>query len=400
MNSIEGGVTAAQGFQAAGVSCGIKASDRQDLALVCSKVPAQRAAVFTNNLMAAAPVLVSRENVSKSRAARAVVANSGCANACTGAKGLEDARAMTALVGQELGVAPAEVIVASTGIIGSFLPMERVKSGIVQAVKNLTPDDHASAARAIMTTDTVPKEAAVEFSLQGTKAHLGGMAKGAGMIAPDMATMLAVLTTDVAIEKELLQNELKAAVEQSFNRITVDGDTSTNDMVCILANGANGGAKLGTGAALEVFSQALIQVCEELAHKIVVDGEGATKFLTITVAGALSVADAKKAALAIANSNLVKTAFFGQDPNWGRIMAALGSSGVPVDPLLVDVYLGSAQVAKAGVGTLMQTKQATDALSHRAVEVKVDLNVGHEEATVWTTDLSYDYIRLNAEYPT
>lgn len=400
MKEIGGGVSAALGFAASGISCGLKQAGKKDLAVVWSEKAAQAAAVFTTNRVVAAPVLFSRASLDRSRQTRAIVVNSGCANACTGGRGLKDAELMAAWTASELGLKPAEVLVASTGVIGQYLPMNKIKTGIGHAVKSLAQSGNGDAAEAIMTTDTVSKEVAVEFEVCGHKTILGGMAKGAGMIAPDMATMIGVLTTDAAIEKEILKNILKPAVDRSFNLITVDGQMSTNDAVCLFANGAGEGSKVSAGRGLQQFVDALDYVCQELAMQIVKDGEGATKLVSVTVDGAETEAEAKEAALAIANSNLVKTAVFGADANWGRVMAALGASTIRFDPLGVDVYMGEAQVVKAGVAYSEMGSGPGNSLSGSTVAIRVNLNSGDEATTVWTTDLSYDYVKINAEYHT
>ncbi len=400
IRAIEGGITAPKGFKAAGVSCGIKAGTKRDLALVCSEVPAKAAAVFTTNKMAAPPILLSRKNVSDG-IAQAVLINSGNANACTGKRGLSDATKMSELVAEVLDVSSENVLVASTGVIGVPLPMEKVERGIKEAKVALDVGGHLEAAEAIMTTDTFPKEFAVEFELGGKVVVLGGMAKGSGMIAPNMATMLGFLSTDLAICRICLKACLVEAVNKSFNMITVDGGTSTNDMVVILANGLAGNEKLVLGEDdLPVFQKALDLVTQKLAKTIVKDGEGITKFLEITVAGAKTFEDAKVAAMTVANSNLVKTAFFGEDANWGRIIAAIGHSGAECDPRKVSIHFNGKKIVEDGMMASFDEDDVLGILKGEEIEVLIELGVGRERATVWTCDLSYDYVRINAAYRT
>lgn len=400
IRAIEGGITAPKGFKAAGVSCGIKAGTKRDLALVCSEVPAKAAVVFTTNKMAAPPILLSRKNVSDG-IAQAVLINSGNANACTGKRGLSDATKMSELVAEVLDVSSENVLVASTGVIGVPLPMEKVERGIKEAKVALDVGGHLEAAEAIMTTDTFPKEFAVEFELGGKVVVLGGMAKGSGMIAPNMATMLGFLSTDLAICRICLKACLVEAVNKSFNMITVDGGTSTNDMVVILANGLAGNEKLVLGEDdLPFFQKALDLVTQELAKMIIKDGEGITKFLDITVAGAKTFEDAKVAAMTVANSNLVKTAFFGEDANWGRIMAAIGYSGAECDPRKVSIHFNGKKIVENGMAASFDEDDVLGILKGEEIEVLIELGVGRERATVWTCDLSYDYVRINAAYRT
>lgn len=398
MKIIEGGVTAAKGFKAAGVSCGIKQSGKKDLAVIYSEKPSSVAALFTSNTLAAAPIAISRKHTSSGKA-RAIVANSGNANACTGQQGVSDAVAMAQIAGKELGIDPHQVVVASTGIIGVPLPMQKISSGIQKAVVALSENGSGDAAEAIRTTDTNEKEIAVETRIAGKSAVLGGIAKGAGMIAPNMATMLAFLTTDVDIDSSLLKKCLVDAVENSFNTITVDGDMSTNDMVVLLANGASG-VKLSGSPEIEEFQKALGYVCSQLAKMIVKDGEGATKFIEIEVDQANSEKEAKKIALSIANSNLVKTAFFGEDANWGRIMAAIGNSDAIVDADKIDILFGDEKVVGSGQGMVFCVDTINEILKAPEIKVKVSLNTGSAKARIWTTDLSYEYVKINAHYRT
>jgi len=397
---IKGGVTAPVGFKAAGVSCGIKASGKKDVAVIFSEVSAKTSAVFTTNKMAAAPVHFSRCNT-RNGICQAVVTNSGNANACTGLKGEEDALEMLDKAAEALGIRSQNVIVASTGIIGIPLPMDKIKKGITGVVPLLSKEAHADAAEAIMTTDTYSKEIAVQFEFRGKTVTIGGMAKGSGMIAPNMATMLAFLTTDINICRTCLNAGLFEAVNKSFNMITVDGETSTNDMVAILANGKAGNEELILGDDdCGIFEEALNYVTTELAKMIVKDGEGITKFIEIDVKGAKTGEDAKKAAMAIANSNLVKTAFFGEDANWGRIISAIGHSMAEIDPDTIDIYFDDAQVVKDSVGVSCDEKEIDKILKKKEIKLIVDLHIGNENVTVWTCDLSHDYVNINASYRT
>jgi len=392
---IGGGVTAPQGFQGAGVRCGIK-QQGTDLALVFSRHPAVAAGVFTTNLFKAAPVQVSQAHLAGGRA-QAVVLNAGCANACTGPEGLANAERMTEVAATALGIRPETVLVCSTGVIGVQLPMDKVESGIAAAVDALSAEGGADAARAIMTTDTVPKEAAVEFVVGGKAVRVGGMVKGVGMIAPNMATMLCVLTTDASLEAKDLEISLRWAVDRSFNSITVDGDTSTNDTCVILANGASG-VTLRTQEEMQEYQAALGHVTASLAKQMVMDGEGATKLVEITVQGAASYEEARQVAFTIANSALVKTAIFGEDPNWGRILAAAGRAGVKFDPAQAELTLCGLPLFRAGTPLAFDRSDAHKRLTAREVSCVLDLHQGPLAATVWTCDLSKDYVEINAHY--
>jgi len=394
MKRIKGGMTAPGGFAAAGVACGIKDAAR-DLAIVASEVPCMAAGVFTTNRVKAAPVQITRRRIRGNATARAVVVNSGNANCCTGKRGLQDALRMAELCGEALGIPPKEVVVASTGPIGKFLPMDKVEEGIRQAASALRKEGAGEAAEAILTTDTVSKQVAVSEMIGGTEIRIGAMAKGAGMIHPRMATMLALITTDAEIYQPVLSKCLREAVETSFNRITVDGDRSTNDMVIALANGLAKNKMIRRGAAYKLFREALGFVCSELARMIVKDGEGPTRFISVTVKGARSFDQADKAARAIANSNLVKTALHGGNPNWGRIMAALGYSGASVRRDLVDIYLCGTRVASKGAPPPFPAGKLSRALRKKEIEVIADLNQGDAEQTIWTCDLSEGYVALN-----
>jgi glutamate N-acetyltransferase/amino-acid N-acetyltransferase len=396
---IPGGVTTPRGFRAAGISAGIKASGAPDLALIVSDVPAQAAAVFTTNKVQAAAVLVSKEHLATSRGTvRAIVVNSGCANACTGDAGLNAARDMASETARVVGCPPEHVLVASTGVIGVALPIEKVRAGLPVAFKALGADQGPAAARAIMTTDLSPKEAAARITIGGREAAIGGMCKGAGMIEPNMATMLGFVTTDAAVPQRLLERALREAVDESFNAITVDGDSSTNDCVLLLANGASG--VVVDDAAYATFVEGLKAVCRELAIAIVRGGEGATKLVTVNVTGAATNADARRAAKVIANSLLVKTAIHGGDPNWGRLICAAGRAGVAFDASHAAVTIGTLVLFKDGQPHDELAPMAAEYLKGQDLTVGVDLGSGTASSTVWTCDLSAEYVRINADYRT
>jgi glutamate N-acetyltransferase/amino-acid N-acetyltransferase len=396
---ISGGITAPEGFEAAGVACGIKASGL-DLALVQSTPPARVAGIFTTNLAVAAPLVVTRDHLRASQdTAAAVVVNSGCANACTGAKGLAASRTMAADTAAALGCPVEQVLVSSTGVIGLLLDAEKVRRGVAQAAGALRRDGHAAAAEAIMTTDPSPKETAVRVQTPAGVFHIGGMAKGAGMIEPNMATMLGFLTTDAAVEPALLQRALKEAAADTFNAITVDGETSTNDMVLLLAGG-RAGVRIDENE-YATFVDALHTVCRELALAIVRGGEGATKLIGITVTGALSTTEARRAARAIANSPLVKTAVHGGDPNWGRLVAVAGRAGVGFDLTGVRVAIGGVELFADETVFAEREPAAAEHLRGTDVTMTVDLGVGGDaRATVWTCDFSAEYVHINADYRT
>lgn len=401
LKPITGGITSPKGFLAAGVKAGIKQSGKEDVAVIYSVVPAAAAAVFTTNDMAAAPVILSREHI-KGGVLSAIVVNSGCANACTGEQGMADAQEMVKQTAELLSISPQTILVSSTGIIGVTLPMEKVSAGIQQAVSKLSVEGYDSAMQAIMTTDTFAKTIAYEFQLGGVPVRIAGIAKGAGMIHPNMATMLGYMTTDANISSPLLKQALDKAVSLTFNMITVDGDTSTNDTVCVLANGQAGNALIDDAADPDylLFAEALQSVCRYLAQQVVRDGEGATKFLEITVKGALSFEQGKKAAMSIAKSPLVKTAFFGQDPNWGRILCAVGYSGSNVQPARTSLAIGGVTIVEAGLGARYDEALLRKVMSEKDITVVVDLGLGQEAATVWTCDFSYEYVKINGEYHT
>jgi glutamate N-acetyltransferase/amino-acid N-acetyltransferase len=388
-------ITRPCGFRATGVPCGLKPNGALDLALVVSDPDCTCAGVFTTNRVQAAPVLYDKGLLVRNQTSlRAIVANSGCANACTGEAGLADAQAMAEATAQSLGCRANQVLVLSTGVIGKRLDIDKVRAGIGQAADRLSAEGGAQAARAIMTTDTQPKVALIANSGY----VVGGMCKGAGMIHPNMATMLAVITTDARISAARLNQALRAAVAKSFNRISVDGDMSTNDTVLVLANGASG-AEIGE---LEIgdFTEALTGVATSLAKQIARDGEGATKFVEISVTGASDEASGVQVARAIANSPLVKTALYGGDANWGRVIAAAGYSGVPADPDKMALWFGNVNVFAKGIPTDFDEADSTRAIAGKEVTIRLDLGMGKANAVVWTCDLSHDYVTINGKYRT
>lgn len=394
------GVTFAKGFTAAGVKAGIKKSGNLDVAVIYTKTQAVVAGTFTQNKVAAAPVYVSKEVVATGTA-HAIVANAGCANACTGQQGLDDAHKMAQIAADELGVNANDVIVGSTGVIGVNLPMDKLEAGIKDAVANLSADGSDNAGRAIITTDTHSKSVTCEFELSGKTVRMGAIAKGSGMIRPNMATMLCYITTDIAIDQALLQKAVSGCVEKSFNMISVDGDMSTNDMVIVLANGEANNAKItAENADYQIFFDKLMMLCTELAKQIAADGEGASKFLTINVKGAKSFADAKTVGMAIANSPLVKTAFFGEDPNWGRVICAVGYSGADMVPEKTVVKFGGITIFANGTGATYDEKALAHVMKEKDIVIDIELNMGQEDATVWSCDLSYEYVKINGEYHT
>jgi len=394
-----GAVTYAKGFSASGVRAGIKESG-EDIALIVSEVPASAAGLFTTNLIKAAPVNVSQARLPRS-GGRAIVANSGNANACTGEQGMADAQKMTSLVSSLLGVDDNDVLVASTGVIGHMLPMDKIASGIEKAVNALSPDGGMSALRGIMTTDTRPKESWASVEINGVEVRIGGIAKGAGMIDPNVATMLSFITTDAAITPELLDLAIRKSADVSYNCLTVDGDTSTNDTVIILANGMSGCRMIDReNSDFEIFSKALDTVTIDLAKQIAADGEGATKIVEVEVVGARSADDCKKIAKTIANSPLVKTALYGSDPNWGRVLAAAGRAGVAFDPNSVDLLFGQIKLVESGAPVPFDQAAANKYLQGQEIIIRVKVGDGPDSARVWTCDFSYDYVKINAEYHT
>jgi glutamate N-acetyltransferase / amino-acid N-acetyltransferase len=390
-----GGVTSPGGFIAGAVHTGIKYPDpkRLDMGILFSEKPCIAAAVFTTNKVKAAPVLLDMKRLQKGKIS-AVIMNSGCANACTGAQGMADAIEMTELAAKYVGVKPESVMVSSTGVIGNMLPMDKIRAAVPKI--KLTPKGGHELARAIMTTDRVPKEVAVKADGY----TIGGMLKGAGMIHPNMATMLCYITTDAAVDKEFLQKALVKAVNVSFNLISVDGDNSTNDTVLLLSNGVSGQViKAGNPKAAK-FQQALDNVCMYLAKEAVRDGEGATKLIEVTVSGAASVKDAKLAARTIIGSSLVKTAVYGSDPNWGRVVAAAGRSGADMDPSKAELYMGDFHLFKNGTPVPFDKKAAKKYMDGKEIMFHLDLHLGKGEATAWGCDLTEEYVKINAEYTT
>jgi len=397
MPFVKGGITAPSGFKGAAAHCGIKKA-KLDLALIFSEVPSQAAGVFTVNKIVAAPVKLDRKKIKKGKF-KAIIVNAGNANACTGKKGLEDAKETARFTALALGIKAEEILVSSTGIIGKNLPMERLKIGISSLMHRLSKENHQSVAEAIMTTDSFLKESAWQTTIAGRRIKIGGVAKGAGMICPNMATMLCFLTTDANISKKLLRKALREAVDNSFNAITIDGDQSTNDMVIILANGLAHNKKIEKeNKDFLKFKEGLNLVAQFLAGKIVEDGEGATKFIEIMVKGASNGREAEKAARAIARSNLVKTSFFGADPNWGRIMAALGSSVIKLKEEKIDIYYGDRPVVKKGKAFDFSPARIYRLLKNRKISILVNLGIGKGEKKILTTDLSPEYIKINAGY--
>ncbi|MSO35280.1 MAG: bifunctional glutamate N-acetyltransferase/amino-acid acetyltransferase ArgJ [Acidobacteria bacterium] len=400
INAIDGGITAPAGFRASGLHCGIKASGKPDLSLVVSDAAAQAAGVFTLNLAKAAPLLVCEDHLAATGGrARAIITNSGCANACTGPQGMTDAREMAALTAAAVGCDVQQVLVLSTGVIGVNLKMDKLRSGIPQAVAELSEQGGAAAARGIMTTDPFPKEYAVEVRTDIGSFRVGGMAKGSGMIEPRMATMLGYLTTDATVDPVMLSRVLSDACRFTFNAITVDGEPSTNDCVLALANGASG-VEVTENLYPELF-EAFRTVAHELALGVVRGGEGATKLIAITTTGAATDADAWMAARAIANSPLVKTAVHGGDPNWGRLVAAAGRSGAAFVLDGARVQIGSLVLFENGRPFDELAPQAADYLTGKDIAIEVNLGTGGtHRATVWTCDLSAEYVKINAEYRT
>lgn len=404
MKKIEGGVTAAKGYQAAAAAAGIKYQGRTDMALVYTASPAVCAGTFTTNVVKAAPVLWDQEIVAKGTPVHAVVLNSGIANACTGAEGKKQNAAMAMSVADCLGVKIEEVLTASTGVIGMQLPLEPLQKGAALLKENLSEgrEAAAAAAKAIMTTDTVPKEAAASFEVDGVTVTVGGMSKGSGMIHPDMATMLSVTTTDAAISREDLQELTKGAVADSFNMISVDRDTSTNDTYLVLANGESGVTIRKGTKAYEDFKEVLHYVSTELAKQMAADGEGATKLFEVKVIHCETEDKAKTLSKSVITSNLVKTAVYGSDANWGRILCALGYAGVPFDPEIIDLTLEaedtSLVLVQDGVATDYSEEKATELLSQKKVTVICDMKEGDSSATAWGCDLTYDYVKINGDY--
>ena len=402
MKRISGGITAPRGYKSSGIKCGLKKSNNKDLALVFSEKKAQTAGVFTSNEVKAAPVILSQSRLQQNPDARAVVINSGNANACTGQQGLDDARDITALVAEELDILPEEVLTASTGIIGKPLPVDKIKAAVPKLISELSFSGK-QAAEAIMTTDTFIKETAynAELPVSGSEVTLGGMAKGSGMICPDMATMLSVLTSDVVIEQELLCEAFQEAVDFSFNRISVDGDQSTNDCVFLMSNQLSNNQPIQTkNEDYKLFCKMLKKAASDLARDIVADGEGATKFITIQVKKSPTPGQARRVARQVANSNLVKTACFGSDPNWGRILAAAGAGASGIDPQITEVSINGVKLFAHGLPAKKSRGELGGLMDAENIDIEIILNQGSHSAEYWTSDLSYKYIEINAEYHT
>jgi glutamate N-acetyltransferase/amino-acid N-acetyltransferase len=394
-----GTVTSPQGFYAGATCAGIKSDkDSLDLGILFSEAPCVTAAQFTTSNIKSAPAILSQERL-QSGIALAVVVNSGCSNAYTGEQGLADAAEMAVLTAEGIGILPEDVLMASTGVTGQPLPMELIRVGISQVI--LAQDGGHELAKAIMTTDTVPKEAAVAVAVNGNEFTIGGVAKGSGMIHPDLATMFCFLTTDAAVELDFLKSALRRAADISFNMISVDGDTSPSDTVLIMANGLTGKASITADSQqTDTFQQALDQICIYLAKAITRDGEGATKLIEVAVNGAISIADARLAAKTIVSSSLVKTAVHGNDPNWGRIMMALGRSGAEVVESKIDLYLGNVSVLKGGRPSSFSEESVVQVLKQSEVPIRLDLNLGAASATAWGCDLSEEYVTINSQYMT
>jgi glutamate N-acetyltransferase/amino-acid N-acetyltransferase len=388
-----------QGFLFSGISAGIKKDGKRDLGLIYSEVPAQVAGLFTTNAVKAAPVQLGMERM-KEGLCQAIVVNSGNANACTGGRGLKDAERVSWLVAKQLGINERLVFPSSTGVIGIPLPIKKIEEGIPELTDHLSPEAWTSTVEAMMTTDTFPKVEVATCRIKGKRVKLSGMVKGAGMIRPNLATMLSFLVTDANIKASLLQRMLEKTAEASYNRITVDGETSTNDTVLLLANGKAGHPCLSRmDRDGEVFQSMLSKVCRSLAESVVKDGEGATKVVEILIRGARNREEAKQAAYAVADSPLVKTAFFGEDANWGRILCALGYSGVHINPNRIDIFFDKAPIVRNGLGVGFRSEEkAGRILKNKSFKVMVDLHQGKSKFSVLTTDLSLDYVKINASY--
>lgn len=398
MHVINGGVTAPEGFFATGVACGLKKDGKKDLAIICSEDSAAAAGVFTTNKVKGHSLQVTMEHI-KSGYANAIVINSGNANACVGEQGYKDAKEIAALTAELLECSPEDILVGSTGVIGKSLDMDKVRPGIQQLVEGMDPDGGHAAEEAIMTTDLFAKEVAVEMDIQDSRVVIGGMAKGSGMIHPNMATMIGIITTDANISRKLIEKALKQCVAHTFNRVSVDGDTSVCDMVLILANGlADNAGIVNEDEDFEKFTKGLELVCTSLARMIARDGEGATKLIEIQVDGAANQEDALKAASAVAKSPLVKTAIFGEDANWGRIFTAVGYSGAEFDPNFVDIYIGNLLVCKSGCAVDFSEETAKQILHEKEIKILIKLNKGIYSDRMWTCDFSFDYIKINGSY--
>ena len=404
MKMIEGGVTAAQGFVAGGIHCGVrKNKSKPDLAMIYSEAPCAAAAVYTQNLVKGAPILVTQKNIADGTA-KAVICNSGNANTCN-ADGEEKAQAMCDLTAQALGIAPQDVVVASTGVIGQVLPIEPIAAGVPELVKALSADGSHAAATAIMTTDTIAKEAAAEVEIGGKTVKVGGISKGSGMIHPNMATMLCFVTTDCAISPAMLDKAIHQVTEKTFNMISVDEDTSTNDTFAILANGAAGNPEItAPGPDYDAFAEALEAVCRQLSKLMAGDGEGATKLLVCRVDGAMDLSMARTVSKSVICSTLFKAAMFGADANWGRVLCAIGYSGAAVDVNKIDVSFRSAKgqvdVCQNGAGIPFSEEEASQVLSEHEIEILVHLHLGEASAEAYGCDLTYDYVKINGDYRT
>ena len=404
MKMIEGGVCAAKGFTANGIHCGIRKNhSKKDLSLILSAVPASAAAVYTTNLVKGAPLTVTKKHL-ENGIAQAVICNSGNANTCN-ANGIEIAEMMSDLTAKQLGISADDVVVASTGVIGQPLSIEPIAAGMPELAEGLSIHGSQAAAEGIMTTDTVMKEVAVEFQLDGKTCHIGGIAKGSGMIHPNMATMLVFITTDCAISPEMLQKALSGDITGTFNMLSIDGDTSTNDMVTVLANGLAGNREIiAEGEAFNTFMKALNTITIDLCRRIAGDGEGATKLLECKVSGAADLATARTVAKSVICSSLLKAAMFGADANWGRVLCAIGYSGANVDVNKVDVSFKSAAgeilVCRDGAGVEFSEEIAKTILLESEIEILVGLNSGDADATAWGCDLTYDYVKINGDYRT
>ncbi len=395
-----GTITSVPGFFTGSTSCGLKKYGKPDICIIYTPNTSVCSGVFTTNKFQAAPVIFDRQKIQENCGVKAIVVNSGIANACTGKTGIENTVKTAKIASDIMGIKENEVLVSSTGVIGKQLPMEKIENGIKKSYAALDPEGGNSAAKAILTTDLIKKEIAVKIDLgEGKEIIVGGIAKGSGMIEPNMATMLAFIGTDAKISKSLLDKALKNANLVSFNSISVDGCQSTNDSVIVMANG-NSGIDMDkeTEENYEKFTAGLIYLMKYLAKKIVMDGEGATKFIEISVSGASDDLQAKTSALKIANSNLFKTAIFGQDLNWGRINAALGASGCEMDPDNIDIFLGGEKIVEGGIGIDIEKKKAKKLLSKKEIQIAIDLKNGKGAWTIWTSDLSFDYIKINALY--
>lgn len=404
IETISGGITAAQGFSAGGVHCGIRKNrTKPDLAMIFSEKPCSAAAIYTTNLVKGAPILVTKKNLVNGRA-QAVFCNSGNANTCN-ADGVEKAEAMCTLAAKALHIAPEDVIVASTGVIGQVLPLEPIEGAVEKLAASLSPEGSSAAAAAIMTTDTIPKEAAVSVKLGGREVKIGGISKGSGMIHPNMATMLCFVTTDCAISPVMLEKAVRLAADCSFHVISIDGDTSTNDTFAVLANGLAGNQEItGEGEDFTAFTEGLSQVCKALARLMAGDGEGATKLLVCKASGAKDVKTARTVAKAVICSDLLKAAMFGADANWGRVLCAIGYSGAEVDVNKIDVSFASGKgrvdVCKNGAGIEFSEETAAQVLGEKEIGILIDLHSGSFSAEAYGCDLTYDYVKINGDYRT